>query len=318
VHMDWTVAVSEPALARREAFGLAVHPRCVDRAVVYGGLSDDTEVLGDMWSVTYCPRDDADDDYQPLQLQVLTVTGDVPVARYRHGFAAVGGSTGTFAMFGGEDGDGTLLNDLHCFEADTGVWRAVECNTAPPPRFLPFVWAVSDSTESSSVYVAGGAAFLESALQRSFDDVWRASIEESSSGTPHATWLRDERNILVAPTNGGACVCRAGTAPDKRFQALLVGGKDGATGSNESVALSVTAQGEVSSWLRLPVENESTPCDSDDADTFYRGKWPHWRYQTAATLLEFGRHAFIVVIAGQCRHPDPVHAYAASVSHVTA
>ncbi len=99
------------------------------------------------------------DDWTPI------TTPDAPEARYGHSMVTL--PDGRVMLFGGEDGSGHLLNDMHTFD---GAWNEVVPEKGPPPaRRDHKAWV-----RNQQMYVSGG--YGESNL---LDDSWRYDIENN-------------------------------------------------------------------------------------------------------------------------------------------
>eukprot|EP00971_Amphidinium_carterae_P194391 3857457-Amphidinium_carterae.1 len=93
--------------------------------VIYGGR-DDTTVFEHVWHVTF------DSQVQATWYHVQTSVA-APAARYGH--TAVGFADGDVGVFGGEDEEGTRLNDLWHFSVHgyaSAVWREMSDNGNKP------------------------------------------------------------------------------------------------------------------------------------------------------------------------------------------
>jgi len=109
------------------------------------------------------------DDWNPIE------PPGAPTAREGHSMVTM--SDGTVYLFGGEDVEGTLLNDLYAFE--NNGWAEMIPNNPPPARRDHQAWARSDV-----MYVYGGYG-----ENGALDDMW-------SYNTTENTW---QQEVITGP-----------------------------------------------------------------------------------------------------------------------
>jgi hypothetical protein len=308
--VSWTIAAENKQVAGREGACVGVHPSQPDAAFVVGGMSSDLDVVGDVWKVALEPHDDT-----PSRVTCLCLSDTVDlVARYRHCMVPVRTSqVPRFLIFGGESTSGAAMNDIWSLTVnDDGVeWEPCLAvgEQIPQPRFLAFMWTIEGTgtadAQVAAGCIAGGAHFVTPGDQQSMSDAWSFAVTRVN-GTLFVRWELMEGTVLERPRNGGAAVQLSPTV------VALVGGKDAAIGTNSTVLFN-HAKGMITELRSTPVPDS----DIDPLDTeLYAGRWPHWRYQTAAVSLrdrDVSEQSWIVIIAGNCRHPDPNVCYALPV-----
>lgn len=237
-------------------------------------------------------RHGATSDYDPANL----LSGSANVVTHDGGCGAVCEPTGTeeggrLYIFAGETDTEEQTNELYVFDTITAVWRRVHA-TPPSLRPAPRFNALVAPFLTAEVFVVYGGAYFTADGLASRGDVWLFDTTRQSwsplAAPTHAAWPRSNGHV-GGRLPGGPC----------GREVVFVGGKDVATGCDavrrvclmDSPAGSLTATAK---RVRLEV------CVADAA-----GEVPHWRYTAAAVETRAG----LLLLAGQCRHPQPVSAY---------
>jgi hypothetical protein len=278
--VSWSVAATAP-LASRDGATLCLwrDVGCADRGVCFGGLGPSYTPQSTLFVVTVLFH--ADRGTYAAQLCELTSAGATPEPRWRHSASI---ASNRMIVFGGCTESREQANDVHVLDLDTMVWTEVlwSPDAVPSPRFLA-AWVPISCAESdlASLVLYGGAHFING-QQFSCSDLWLLTL------TGHSTSGSSIVGCLLAddlpPVNGhSACAARGGPLVS------FFSGKDFAEGHDDLVEVRVSP-GPTAEWARRVIGSPA----------------PHYRYTAATAHTSSGG---TVLIAGQCRHPDPVVSY---------
>lgn len=266
----------------------------------------------------------------PLPALVVTrleTAGDAPPPRSRHGAGASGGA---LFIFGGETDDREQTSDLFALDTATLVWRRVATTDpalAPPPRLL----SLSLVFVSPTVLVLYGGCHYADGRVHSFDDVWAYYLDRDG-------WRRLEGSDSSGGGGGGGGAspfprcnghrgCLVGrlstSSAAAAAAAVFIGGKDIHTGDNRvRVVRYAAGQDTFTFELETPEDDgddgdaaggeasddssddeEEDPAEEVNVNSLLRH--PHWRYTPAVVEVPGG----LLVVGGQCRHPQRPSAY---------
>lgn len=128
---------------------------------------------------------------------------NAPEARYGHSMVKL--PDGSVLLFGGEDADEAISNDLHNFDGNS--WDLLEPNKNPPPaRRDHEAWV-----QGRQMYVTGGYG-----IDKVLDDTWRYDIDDNewhevthSGPKPSARYGHS-----VTPVGDGSALISGGTGED--------------------------------------------------------------------------------------------------------
>ncbi|CAM39706.1 conserved hypothetical protein [Leishmania braziliensis MHOM/BR/75/M2904] len=274
-------------------------------AYLFGGLDADMNRRNTLYAVTL----HIDADATPVMVQVAEVqcTGTPPEARVRHG---AGGHAGCLYIFGGETDTQEQSSDLYVCDVQAGVWRVLASPSpllSPAPRLL----SLSLLFMTPTMFVLyGGAHFVNGDL-RSFADVWSFDLAtetwsvvvppEADDSTPGSEWRADAPQRVLPPSNGHAgCVFALRPSGSATYVcAAFLGGKNTSEG-DDAVKL----------VCFRPQTKTIEVCARSATPVAVSRKLPHWRYTPAVVSTEKG----LLLLAGQCRHPQTPSAFLLTVS----
>ncbi|GET90083.1 hypothetical protein, conserved [Leishmania tarentolae] len=275
-------------------------------AYLFGGLGADMNRRNTLYAVTL----HVDADTLPVMVQVSEVhcTGTLPEARVRHG---AGGHAGRLYIFGGETDTQEQSSDLYVCDVEVGLWRVLaspSSRPSPAPRLLSLSLLFVAPT---TFVLYGGAHFVDGDI-RSFADVWRFDLAteawtvvvspQPEDGAPEeGEWRPDVPQRVLPPSNGHAGGVFALRLSDSitYMCAAFLGGKNISEG-NDAVKL-------ICFHLQANTMEAHTRCATP---AVVNGKLPHWRYTPAVVSTEKG----LLLLAGQCRHPQTPSAFLLTVS----
>ncbi|KAL1201460.1 Acyl-CoA-binding domain-containing protein 6 [Cardamine amara subsp. amara] len=193
----------------REAFPAISDHRMIkwgNKLLLIGGYS---KKLTDNMSVRFI-------DLETHLCGVVDASGNVPVSRGGHSITLVGSRV---LVFGGEDKNRRLLNDLHVLDLETMTWDVVETTqTRPVPRFDHTAASHSDRY----LLIFGGCSH-----SIFFNDLHILDLQTMEWSQPHV------QGDVVAPRAG-----HAGITIDENW--YIVGGGDNSTGCLETLVLNMS------------------------------------------------------------------------------
>lgn len=288
-------------------------------ALLFGGLDLELERRNTLFAVRLSSTSESvlhppQDDVPRLILTALSVAGDVPSPRCRHG---AGFSQGVLYIFGGETDTEEQSNDLYTFTKETCVWRRVggtgcTASSVPSPRLLSLSLVF---VAPSVMIMYGGSRFVDGHME-SLDDVWVFN--------PATEQWRLESSGWWPRCNGH----RGGRLSSKAF---FVGGKDSSTGDDRVRGVCYSADtGGLEFALETPgdaapdgpgggghAEEGAPPAapgeeeegEEEEMAINSRVAHPHWRYTPAMVEVPSG----LLLLGGQCRHPQQPAAYLLAV-----
>ncbi|XVF83007.1 hypothetical protein PTKIN_Ptkin16aG0098000 [Pterospermum kingtungense] len=166
---------------------------------------------------------------------VMETSGKIPVARGGHSVTLVGSK---LIVFGGEDKNRKLLNDVHVLDLETMTWSVVETTQTPPaPRF----------DHSASVH-SGRYLLIFGGCSHSifFNDLHVLDLQNMEWSQPQI------QGDLVSPRAG-----HAGISIDEMW--YIVGGGDNKNGCLETLALNMSKL----VWSTLTTLKERHPLASE-------------------------------------------------------
>ncbi|CAK9313398.1 unnamed protein product [Citrullus colocynthis] len=174
-------------------------------------------------------------DLETHTWSVMETAGNIPIARAGHSATLFGSK---IIMFGGEDSNRRLLNDIHVLDLETLTWDEVEAKQSPPaPRF--------DHTAAMHaehyLLVFGGCS--HSAF---FSDLHVLDFHTMEWSQPQL------QGDLVTPRAG-----HAGITIDENW--YIVGGGDNKNGCPETIVLNMSKL----SWLALTSVKQREPLASE-------------------------------------------------------
>ncbi|XP_024989596.1 acyl-CoA-binding domain-containing protein 6-like [Cynara cardunculus var. scolymus] len=177
-----------------------------NRLLLLGGHSKDTS---DNITVRFI-------DLESRVSGVMEATGKIPVARGGQSVSLVGSK---LIMFGGEDRQRRLLNDVNVLDLETMIWNVAETTQSPPaPRF--------DHTAAVHVdrylQIFGGCSH-----STFFNDLHVLDLETLEWSHPQV------QGNLVSPRAG-----HAGVSIDEKW--FIVGGGDNKSGALETLVLDMS------------------------------------------------------------------------------
>ncbi|XP_023635795.1 acyl-CoA-binding domain-containing protein 6 [Capsella rubella] len=147
---------------------------------------------------------------------VVDASGNVPVSRGGHSITLVGSR---LFVFGGEDKNRRLLNDLHVLDLETMTWDVVETTqTRPVPRFDHTAATHSDRY----LVIFGGCSH-----SIFYSDLHILDLQTMEWSQPHV------QGDVVTPRAG-----HAGITIDENW--YIVGGGDNSTGCLETLVLNMS------------------------------------------------------------------------------
>ncbi|XP_010558261.1 PREDICTED: acyl-CoA-binding domain-containing protein 4 isoform X2 [Tarenaya hassleriana] len=147
---------------------------------------------------------------------VIDASGRIPVSRGGHSITLVGSRV---FVFGGEDRNRKLLNDLHVLDLETMTWDVVETMQPPPaPRFDHAAAAYSERY----LLIFGGCSH-----SIFFNDLHVLDLQTMEWSQPHV------QGDTVTPRAG-----HAGTTIDDNW--YIVGGGDNSNGCLETLVLNMS------------------------------------------------------------------------------
>lgn len=176
------------------------------RLLIFGGLSRTKSGVLTVWFV----------DLDSRLCGLVETSGEVPVARRGHSVSLVGSK---LILFGGEDNNRLLLNDVHILDLDTMTWHAAETTQPPPsPRY----------DHSAAVHAERYLLlFGGSSHSTCFNDLYVLDLQTME-------WSEPEIRGDFATPRAGHC----GVIIDENW--FVVGGGDNRGGSLETLVLDMT------------------------------------------------------------------------------
>ncbi|KAJ9457484.1 hypothetical protein DIPPA_25283 [Diplonema papillatum] len=200
------VATRHPDVPRLEGLGCVAVAR--GTALLHGGLNVDYEATADVFKMSV----ERDESGNPrVVLDPVQVSGELQVARAKHG---VCGSDGGFAVFGGLDRELDESSDLyvfHCGQQPRWERLGAAAGDGPPARFN---CSLAKAGQSFFVFAGGSnqtGDLLSLADLWEFSpasSVWRAIAVACSPRNGHVSSVLPGTRILV--TFGGACGASSG------------------------------------------------------------------------------------------------------------
>ncbi|SCU68140.1 Galactose oxidase, central domain containing protein, putative [Trypanosoma equiperdum] len=283
------VRLDKPNMTWFECDGASLTHVTGDTAYFFGGLNEHMNHSNQLLCLSLHQGQQGD-----LSLDVVKVetTGDVPLPRARH---SAGSAGRYFVVFGGETEDAEQNNDGYILDTDTMVWTRIPTgHQVPNPRLLagPLVFY---SPHECILY--GGAHFVNGDI-RSMSDVWNLHIP--LGGTWFNVSYGDGAPACRFPRSNGHAGGVLGRVGGETV-VVFVGGKDAAEGCDRVKQVQPPKSAEDKFHLRLvdPV--------------LAGGEGPHWRYTPAAVDTRRG----VLLLGGQCRHPQEVAAFLLKQTGVT-
>lgn len=154
-------------------------------------------------------------DLESHHCGIIETSGQIPVARGGQSITVVGSK---LLMFGGEDRNRKLLNDVHILDLETMSWTALETTQTPPaPRFDHAAAVHVDRY----LLIFGGCSHSVF-----FNDLHVLDLETLEWSQPQI------RGDLVTPRAG-----HAGVTIDENW--YIVGGGDNKSGASETLVLNM-------------------------------------------------------------------------------
>ncbi|KAF5220734.1 putative Galactose oxidase, central domain containing protein [Trypanosoma cruzi] len=248
-------------------------------AYMFGGLDANLNRCNRLFRVGL----DFTDRLPTLDVKDLQTTGSIPPPRTQH---SAGGTATYLFVFGGEKDGADQSNDMYMLDTVTLLWKCIKTEApVPPPRLLagPLLFI------SSHVCVLYGGAHFVNGDIKSLNDVWFCDLSSACTWTQLEVNVADE-NVVFPRSNGHA----GGLfREEEKVTAVFVGGKDAVEGCDKVKQVCWCKSGEGLLQLRL-VE-----------PTLRCREGPHWRYTPAVVET----HQGILLLGGQCRHPQDVVAF---------
>ncbi|KAG5474736.1 hypothetical protein LSCM4_03912 [Leishmania orientalis] len=275
-------------------------------AYLFGGLDAETNRRNTLYAVSL----HVDADVTPVMVQVTEVqcTGTLPEARVRHG---AGGHAGRLYIFGGETDTQEQSSDLYVCDVQAGVWRLLASpwsRPSPASRLL----SLSLLFVAPAKFVLYGGSHFVNGDVHSFADVWSFDLTteawsvvvppRAGDGPPQeGEWRADAPQRVLPPSNGhaGGVITLRPLGSATYMCAAFLGGKNVSEGDDTVKLVCFHPQAKA-----MEVHARSaTPAMGS-------GKLPHWRYTPAVVNTEKG----LLLLAGQCRHPQTPSAFLLTVS----
>ncbi|GLT66772.1 hypothetical protein SLA2020_391210 [Shorea laevis] len=174
-------------------------------------------------------------DLETQACGVMETSGKAPVVRGGHSVTLVGSK---LIVFGGEDNNRKLLNDVHILDLDTMTWNAVEAMQTPPaPRFDHTAAVHSERY----LFIFGGCSH-----SIFFNDIHVLDLQTMEWSQPQV------QGDLVTPRAG-----HAGITIDEMW--YIVGGGDNNNGCLETLVLNMSKL----VWSKLTTLKERHPLASE-------------------------------------------------------
>ncbi|KAI3470525.1 hypothetical protein Pfo_027188 [Paulownia fortunei] len=155
-------------------------------------------------------------DLESHNCGVIETFGNVPVARSGQSVTLFGSK---LIMFGGEDGNRRLLNDVHVLDLETMTWSAVETTQTPPPPRFDHIAALH---AERYLFIFGGCSHSVF-----FNDLHVLDLETME-------WSQPQLQGDMATARAG----HAGVAVEGNW--FIVGGGDNKSGALETLVINMT------------------------------------------------------------------------------
>ncbi|KAE8677779.1 Acyl-CoA-binding domain-containing protein 5 [Hibiscus syriacus] len=148
---------------------------------------------------------------------ILKTNGKAPISRGGQSVTLVGT---TLVIFGGQDANQTLLNDLYILDLETMTWDEIDAAGVPPSPRSDHAVAVN---AERYLFVFGG-----SSNATFFNDLHVLDLQSMEWSKPA------QQGVLPTPRAGHACV----TVGENWF---IAGGGDNQSGASETIALNMSS-----------------------------------------------------------------------------